>query len=91
MGEIDIDTSVTNYSSGAAGNGNGGSGKVSIWGVFGPKHASCVEQRSALDPPTEWLSATATSALVITLASICATASYLGMLGRREISAELKV
>ena len=39
-----IDTIGTIYASGMAGNGDGGSGKVSMWNARGGhKHVSCVE------------------------------------------------
>ena len=65
-----IDAIVTIYASGAAGNGDGGSGKVPMWNARGgQKQESCVERRSVLDPRTESDTVTDTPLLSLSLAS----------------------
>eukprot|EP00579_Thalassiosira_antarctica_P025613 CAMPEP_0202004620 /NCGR_PEP_ID=MMETSP0905-20130828/9880_1 /ASSEMBLY_ACC=CAM_ASM_000554 /TAXON_ID=420261 /ORGANISM="Thalassiosira antarctica, Strain CCMP982" /LENGTH=137 /DNA_ID=CAMNT_0048562001 /DNA_START=66 /DNA_END=481 /DNA_ORIENTATION=- len=87
-----MDTIGTISPSGAAGNGDGwqweGVDVGAFWAILGPK--TCVSCGTVVRarPTDGMVTATATSALAITLASICATAGYLGMLGRGEMLVE---
>ena len=77
-----IDAIGTMYASGAAGNGNKGDGKVSMWNAWGgQQQASCVERRSALDPRTESDTTTDKKLLSLLLLSFWATVGLVKMFG----------
>ena len=68
--QLIIDAIGTIYTSGAAGNGNGGSGKVSIWNAHGGQNqVLCVERRSVLDPQNESDTATNTPLVSLSMAT----------------------